>query len=54
MDLSVQPLLLAWIGRALDVNDKDSTYLTIPPTPAKRLDMNYRIMRALPMLCGFK
>ena len=54
MDLGVQPLLLAWIGRALDVNDKDSTYLTIPPTPAKRLDMNYRIMRALPMLCGFK
>jgi len=50
---AVMHRVLAWIGRALSETDEERTYLTPPPSPALRLDAIFRILRAMPMLCGF-
>jgi len=48
------PRVLAWISNALNENDDERTILSIPPPPVMRLDANYRILRGMPMLCGYK
>lgn len=45
--------VLAWIGRALGETDEERDFLTYPPPPVVRLEAIYRILRVMPMLCGF-
>ncbi|KAL9180428.1 hypothetical protein ACHAXT_008398 [Thalassiosira profunda] len=51
---TVMPRVLAWIGRALREDDPDRTYLSNPPPRSEivRLDATYRLLKAMPMLCG--
>lgn len=53
MDTGLMPRVFAWIGCALGETDEERTYLTTIPPPIVRLEALVRILRAMPMLCGF-
>jgi len=50
---AVMHRVLAWILHGLGDTDDERTFLTVPPSHIVRLEAIYRILRGMPMLCGF-
>jgi len=48
MDTRLMPRVLAWIERALGVNDADRTYFAPPPPDLMKFNTRYKLIRNLP------